>query len=156
MTERAFDVVVLGAGPAGEVVAGKLADGGLSVALVEPELVGGECSFWACMPSKALIAAADAFHSRTYFEEFGIRNADALAVDMPAVLHRVRALRDHFVSGVLKSTEGLGPRNIEGRARLDGPNRLIVGEHVIEEAGERGAAAGPAGEPKDRRSSTSG
>src|SRR5690606_19829847 len=74
----------------------------------------------------------DAFHSRTYFEEFGIRHADALSVDIPAVLHRVRALRDHFVSGVLKSTEGLGARNVRGRARLDGPNRLVVGDRVIE------------------------
>ena len=52
---RSFDVVVIGAGPAGEVAAGRLAEKGLDVAIVEDRLVGGECSFWACMPSKALL-----------------------------------------------------------------------------------------------------
>src|SRR4051794_37984213 len=57
MTE--VDVVVIGAGPAGEVAAGRLADGGLSVALVERELIGGECSYWACIPSKTLLRPGD-------------------------------------------------------------------------------------------------
>ena len=54
-----FDVIVIGAGPAGEVVAGRLGEAGLEVALVEEELIGGECSFWACMPSKALLRPAE-------------------------------------------------------------------------------------------------
>ena len=53
------DAVVLGAGPAGEVCAGHLADGGIEVALVERDLIGGECSYYACMPSKALLRPAD-------------------------------------------------------------------------------------------------
>lgn len=59
MHETEADIVVLGAGPAGEVAAGMLAEGGLDVVLVEPHLVGGECSYYGCMPSKALLRPAE-------------------------------------------------------------------------------------------------
>ena len=60
MASRTFDAVVIGAGPAGEACAGRLGKGGLEVALVEEHLVGGECSYYACMPSKALLRPAEA------------------------------------------------------------------------------------------------
>src|SRR4051812_29556985 len=87
-----YDVVVIGAGPVGENVADRLIQGGLSAAIVERELVGGECSYWACMPTKALLRSAAALRAARQVP--GSREAVTGGLDAAAVLAR----RDSFAS----------------------------------------------------------
>ncbi|MFD7877701.1 dihydrolipoyl dehydrogenase family protein [Streptomyces sp. NPDC059766] len=128
MTETesiAYDVVVLGAGPVGENVADRTRAAGLSTAVVESELVGGECSYWACMPSKALlrpvIARADARRVP------GLRQAVQGPLDAAAVL----AHRDYFTAdwkddGQVGWLDGIGAVLYRGHGRLAGPRTVTV------------------------------
>lgn len=128
MTPRAFDVIVIGAGPAGEVAAGRLADAGLAVAIVERELVGGECSFYACMPSKGLLRPAQALAEARRVP--GAAEAVRGEVDAAATFAR----RDEIVHDLDDSAQlpWLEERDI---ALLRGHGRL-VGERRVEAHGE--------------------
>src|SRR5947199_10849223 len=92
MPAREYDVIVIGAGPTGENLAHRAVKGGLSAVVVEAELVGGECSYWACMPSKALLRPLQALAEARAVA--GARAACAGSLDVPAVL----ASRDAFVA----------------------------------------------------------
>jgi pyruvate/2-oxoglutarate dehydrogenase complex dihydrolipoamide dehydrogenase (E3) component len=123
--EQTYDVVVLGAGSTGENVADIAVRGGLSAVLVESELVGGECSYWACMPSKALLRGSEVIAAAR-----AVRGAGAAVTgeqDVAATLAR----RDDFAShwddaGQARWVAGAGIDLVRGHGRLAGEKRVVV------------------------------
>jgi dihydrolipoamide dehydrogenase len=120
-----YDVIVLGAGAGGENVADRAVQGGLSAVLIEHELVGGECSYWACMPSKALLRSAQAL--RAARDVPGAAQAITGQLDVPAVLAR----RDSFThnwsdDGQVQWVNGAGIALARGHGRITGPKQVTV------------------------------
>ena len=126
-----WDLIVIGGGPGGYTAAIRAAQLGLRTALVERDAVGGTCLNRGCIPTKALIHAAERYEEMRECETFGLR-AEGVSFDYPAMCER----RDHVVGqlreGVERLLKGNKVERITGTARLLGPGRVQVGEEVLE------------------------
>ncbi len=133
---RSFDVVVLGGGSAEELVAGNMANAGYAAALVEERLVGGECPFVACMPSKAMLNAAYVRHTVSTAHETG-GTGRPLSLDDPAEAYRAatdwrRQVVDNLDdSGHVIELENAGVEVVRGRGRVTGPGQLKVNGETL-------------------------
>lgn len=129
MADERFDFVIVGAGAAGEAAAGLALERGASVAIIDDDLIGGSCAYWACMPSKALLHAAAVHHAGGDFpwgraSDFRDYNINREGIDYPDD------------SGRADSITGRGGVLIRGRARVAGPGKVEVRERGASGAGE--------------------
>jgi len=121
---RIYDLLIIGAGTAGLSAAQEAKKHTDNYAIIESGPCGTTCARVGCMPSKTLIEAANTYHTRAKFPEYGIGGAGDLAVDVPALLKHVRDLRDHFVDAVV---EGMKDHPvIKGEATITGPQHVEV------------------------------
>ena len=130
MSDQTFDLVVLGAGSGGYAAALRASQLGMSVGLIEKSKVGGTCLHVGCIPTKALLHAAEIADAARDSDKFGVR-ATLEGVDVPAVIQ----YRESVVSSKYKGLQGLikarGITTIEGEGRLTSPTTVQVGEHTI-------------------------
>ena len=125
MTDTAFDILILGAGPGGYVAAIRAAQLGFKTAVVEEKHLGGICLNWGCIPTKALLRSAEVYHYLTNAKDFGLK-ADGVAADASAVVKRSRDVAKRLNTGVGFLLKKNKVTVIDGRGKITGPGKVAV------------------------------
>jgi dihydrolipoamide dehydrogenase len=146
MSERSFDLIVLGSGPGGYVAAIRAAQLGMKTAIVERENLGGICLNWGCIPTKVLLRSSELFHLMQRAVEFGL-SAKEIGFDPAKVVERSRKVAARLSDGVKFLMRKHKIEVVAGEGRLDGPGKLAVskdgkteslsGKHIIIATGAR-------------------
>ena len=126
MSDTAFDVVVIGSGPGGYVAAIRAAQLGFRTAIVEREHLGGICLNWGCIPTKALLRSAEAFHMATHAKDYGLSLKGAVEADVAAIVKRSRGVSQQLNGGVGFLLRKNKVQVIWGEATIDKPGQLTV------------------------------
>lgn len=125
MTESNFDIIIIGSGPGGYVTAIRAAQLGFKTAIVERDFLGGICSNWGCIPTKALLRSAEIYHYMQNAKDYGL-SADNIAFDPAAVIKRSRGVAGRMNSGVGFLMKKNKVSIIWGEATIDAPGKITV------------------------------
>jgi dihydrolipoamide dehydrogenase len=125
MADTNFDVIIIGSGPGGYVTAIRAAQLGFKTAIVERDYLGGICSNWGCIPTKALLRSAEIFHHMQHAKDFGLK-ADGVGFDVAAVIKRSRGVAGRMNQGVTFLMKKNKVAVIWGEATIDAPGKVTV------------------------------
>ena len=125
MPDTSFDIIIIGSGPGGYVTAIRAAQLGFKVAVVERDFIGGICTNWGCIPTKALLRSADVFHLMTHAKDFGLSAKD-VSFDPAAVIKRSRGVAKRLQDGVGFLFKKNKIAVIWGEAAIDAPGKITV------------------------------
>ncbi|MSP32100.1 MAG: dihydrolipoyl dehydrogenase [Pseudolabrys sp.] len=125
MADTSFDVLIIGSGPGGYVTAIRAAQLGFKVAVVERDYLGGICTNWGCIPTKALLRSANVFHLLQHAKDFGL-SADNISFDPAAVVKRSRAVAKRLADGIAFLFKKNKVQVIWGEAAIDAPGKVTV------------------------------
>lgn len=131
MADSSFDIIIIGSGPGGYIAAIRAAQLGFKTAIVERSFLGGICSNWGCIPTKALLRSAEIYHYMQHAKDYGL-SADNVTFDMPAVIKRSRGVAGRMNTGVGFLMKKNKISVIWGEAVIDAPGKITVKASSVE------------------------